>query len=42
LNEKFREKVGGFIFRKDGIIQRHHDVNLSEKIKKEKEKDEIT
>jgi hypothetical protein len=35
IKENFRDKVGGYIFTKDGVIQRHQDEDLMKKIKKQ-------
>jgi hypothetical protein len=40
IKENFRDKVGGYIFTKDGVIQRHQDEDLMKKIKKQQQKEE--
>jgi hypothetical protein len=41
IKENFRDKVGGYIFTKDGVIQRHQDEDLMKKIKKQQQKEDV-
>lgn len=41
IKEIFRDKVGGYIFTNDGVIQRHQEEDLMKKIKKQQQSEEV-
>ncbi len=41
IKENFRDKVGGYIFTNDGVIQRHQEEDLMKKIKKQQQSEEV-